>query len=61
LFQSRTKSVTQNISRRFIERLLRVAQRVPGNRMQKFGTASIFSTVFSMHSIGFLLRETEPE
>ena len=26
-----------------------------------FGTANIFSTVFSMHSIGFLLRETEPE
>jgi len=85
---------------RFIERLLRAAQRVPGSRMQpsepglrntgrheldrqsqpnrwgchslemkdqlftfcrRFGTASIFSTVFSMHSIGFLLRATEPK
>ena len=27
----------------------------------RFGTASIFSTVFSMHSISFLLRETEAE
>jgi len=33
LFYSRTKSATQNI-RRFIERLLRDAQRVPGSRMQ---------------------------
>jgi len=93
------KSITQTI-RRFIERLLMAAQRVPASRMQpsepelrttslheldrqsqpsqwgchsqevqdqpfafcrQFGTASIFSTVFSMHSIGFLLRETEPE
>jgi len=99
LFHSRTKSVTQNI-RRFIESLLKAAQRVLGTRMRhpepelritglheldrksqpsrrgchsrqlhdqpftfcwRFGTASIFSTVFSMHSIGFLLRETEPE
>jgi len=28
--------------------------------LRRFGTASI-STVFSMHSIGFLLRDTEPE
>ena len=28
---------------------------------RRFGTASIFSTVFSMHSIGFLLRASEPE
>jgi len=98
-FYSRTKSITQNI-RRFIERLLRAAQRVPGSQMwpleselrtaglheldrqsqqsrrgchsrevqdqpfissRRFSTASIFSTVFSMHSIGFLLREADPE
>ena len=28
---------------------------------RRFGTANIFSTVFSMHSIGFLLRATEPK
>ena len=28
---------------------------------RRFGTARIFSTAFSMHSIGFLLRETEQE
>jgi len=28
---------------------------------RRFGTASIISTVFSTHLIGFLLRETEPE
>jgi len=28
---------------------------------RRFGTASIFSTVFSMYSIVFLLRETDPE
>jgi len=33
LFHSRTESVTQNI-RRFIERLPRAAQRVPGSRMR---------------------------
>jgi len=87
----------QNI-RRFIDRLLRAAQRVPGSRIRpseqglrttslreldrqsqpsrrgchsrevrvqtftfprRFGTASIFSTVFSMHSIGFQLRESQ--
>ena len=99
LFYSRTKSVTQNI-RRFIERLLRAAQTVPGSGIwtsepglrttgthgldrqsqpsrrgchswelqdqlstfcRRFSTTRIFSTVFSMHSIGFLLHETEAE
>jgi len=36
-------------------------QHQPFTFCRRFDTASIFSTVFNMHSIGFLLRETEPE
>ena len=36
-------------------------QEQPFTFCRLFGSASVFSTVFSMHSIGFLLRETEPE
>ena len=39
----------------------RELQDQPFTFCRRFGTASIFSTVFSMHSMGFLLRETEPE
>jgi len=38
----------------------RELQEQPFTFCRRFGTASIFSTVFSMHSIGFLLRATEP-
>jgi len=39
----------------------RVVQDQPFTFCRLFGTASIFSKVFSMHSISFLLRETELE
>ena len=39
----------------------RELQDQPFTFCRRFGTANVFSTVFSMHSIAFLLRETEPE
>ena len=39
----------------------RELQNQPYTFWRRFGTASIFSTVFSMHSTGFLLRATELE